>query len=89
MAERAFSVSLQLRPRILPLSSIRKTVSNCVRNAYRESFTSLIELCVVDLATGLYAGGGSGFAEPPPVVVGFGEEKGFWPNALSDPCFGF
>lgn len=37
IAERAAAVSRQLRPAIEPLSSIKNTVSNCVRNAYGES----------------------------------------------------
>lgn len=66
----AFSVAFQLAPRMLPLSSMRKTVSNWARNesgwsglAAREppSLDAAGKLgAVVEVAeTGVYAGGGS------------------------------
>lgn len=43
MAASAAEVSLQLRPAILPLSSMRKIVSNSLKNAYGESSQTCID----------------------------------------------
>ena len=60
MALRAAAVSRQLRPAMLPESSMRKTVSNSVRNAYGESeVVSIAPGMTVPLAGGEYAGGAS------------------------------
>lgn len=58
MAVNADAVSRQLRPAILPLSSMRKMVSNWVRNAYGESSVNCIGPgTTAELAGGEYAGG--------------------------------
>lgn len=53
ITERASLVSRHDRPAMLPESSIRKTVSNCVRKAYLES-------AVVDMGPGTTAVGAAG-----------------------------
>jgi hypothetical protein len=58
MALSAAAVSRQLRPAILPLSSIRKIVSNCVRKAYGESSVICIAPgTAAEFVGGEYAGG--------------------------------
>jgi len=57
MADSASEVSRQLRPAMEPLSSMRKTVSNCARNAYGES--ALFELAGFEVWT-LWAGTAAG-----------------------------
>lgn len=52
MADRAASVSRQLRPAMLPLSSTRKRVSNWLRNAYGES-VPVVWLAIGVCATGV------------------------------------
>lgn len=68
IASRALAVSRHERPAIDPLSSIKKTVSNEVRNAYRSSFIAVVVEGMVGATTGAgaeegaageYAGGGS------------------------------
>lgn len=70
----AAEVSRQLRPAILPESSIKKIVSNCVRNAYGESDATAVEPGrTTPLDGGEYAGGASAGLG---LLVGVGAENG-------------
>jgi hypothetical protein len=70
IAVSAAVVSRQLRPAILPLSSIRNLVSNSVRKAYAESAADWIgPATVAELMGGEYAGGAAS-------LTGFGRRVG-------------